>query len=186
MVVVGTVNMDETTHGFSRKVLDRALTVECDAVDFSLFGGTPLEPWEWTDLPWTALSAVTNADDLDIAADAKRGVVAFLERWNRTMSQGPFRIAYRTINESLLIAGSLPDKVLGEVLDWVAMTKLLPRLEGDKDKLQSLADEGTVLDQLIADWPALFGTSWEHSRAKRKLEFMTGRLEKSGYTSFWP
>jgi 5-methylcytosine-specific restriction endonuclease McrBC GTP-binding regulatory subunit McrB len=28
LVVIGTVNMDETTHSFSRKVLDRAMTFE--------------------------------------------------------------------------------------------------------------------------------------------------------------
>lgn len=64
LVVVGTVNMDETTHVFSRKVLDRALTVEFDEVDFGAFGGTALTS-QRKGLPWTALSAVTDANDLD-------------------------------------------------------------------------------------------------------------------------
>ena len=37
LIVVGTVNMDETTFSFSRKVLDRAMTIEMNEVD--LYGG---------------------------------------------------------------------------------------------------------------------------------------------------
>ena len=33
LIVVGTVNMDETTFSFSRKVLDRAMTIEMNEVD---------------------------------------------------------------------------------------------------------------------------------------------------------
>ncbi len=36
-MIVGTVNMDETTFSFSRKVLDRAMTIEMNEVD--LHGG---------------------------------------------------------------------------------------------------------------------------------------------------
>ena len=35
LIVMGTVNMDETTFSFSRKVLDRAMTIEMNKVDFS-------------------------------------------------------------------------------------------------------------------------------------------------------
>lgn len=33
LIIVGTVNMDETTFSFSRKVLDRAMTIEMNEVD---------------------------------------------------------------------------------------------------------------------------------------------------------
>src|SRR5262249_12255448 len=42
LYVIGTVNMDETTHAFSPKVLDRAFTIELSDVDFlgyQLIGG---------------------------------------------------------------------------------------------------------------------------------------------------
>jgi MrcB-like, N-terminal domain/AAA domain (dynein-related subfamily) len=35
LAIVGTVNMDETTHGFSRKVLDRAFTLELSDIDLT-------------------------------------------------------------------------------------------------------------------------------------------------------
>ena len=35
LAIVGTVNMDESTHGFSKKVLDRAFTIEISDIDLS-------------------------------------------------------------------------------------------------------------------------------------------------------
>lgn len=40
LFLVGTVNVDETTHPFSRKVLDRAFTVDYNEVDLTSFGVT--------------------------------------------------------------------------------------------------------------------------------------------------
>jgi hypothetical protein len=37
LALIGTVNMDETTHGFSRKVLDRAFTLELSDIDLTLW-----------------------------------------------------------------------------------------------------------------------------------------------------
>ena len=38
LAIVGTVNMDESTHGFSKKVLDRAFTIEISDIDLSQLG----------------------------------------------------------------------------------------------------------------------------------------------------
>jgi hypothetical protein len=188
LIVVGTVNMDETTHSFSRKVLDRALTVEFDAVDFTRYGGTLVEGHAGIALPWSGISSVTDAEELELDSTRKLEVVSLLESWNKILAQTAFRIAYRSINEALLIAGSLPEMPIGVVLDWIAMTKLLPRLEGDEDKLGLDRDgaESSYLDTLREDWKARFGNAWEESRSKKKLDFMAARLQRSGYTSFWP
>jgi len=187
LIVVGTVNMDETTHGFSRKVLDRALTVEFDAVDFSKYGGTVASGIEEA-IPWSSLSPYTKSDDLDLRDETRRVVLDFLERWNAILDQTPFRIAYRTINESLLIADSLSHETIEKSLDWIAMTKLLPRLEGDENKLgmDREGNETSYIDELESEWSVRFGNFWEKSRTKRKIDFMRGRLKRSGYTSFWP
>jgi len=188
LIVVGTVNMDETTHGFSRKVLDRALTVEFDAVDFSRYGGKLVEGHAGNALPWGGLSTVTDADDLELETTRKSAVIDLLESWNSILAQTVFRIAYRSINEALLIAGSLAEAPIGEVLDWIAMAKLLPRLEGDEDKLGLDRDgaESSYLERLSEDWKGRFGDAWDMSRSKAKLELMASRLRRSGYTSFWP
>lgn len=187
LIVVGTVNMDETTHGFSRKVLDRALTVEFDAIDFSKFGGTALGESE-DEIPWTGLSPFTDSKEISLSSEVASAVLDFLEKWNAVLAQTSFRIAYRTINESLLIAGSLSDLPIAKILDWIAMTKLLPRLEGDENKLGMDRDgeEASYIDDIIADWSVRFGMQWSGSHSQRKLDFMSQRLKRSGYTSFWP
>jgi len=187
LVVVGTVNMDETTHGFSRKVLDRALTIEFDAVDFGIFGGTPNASRAET-VPWTGLLAATSSEDVEIDPEARMAVIGMLESWNGILDGTPFRIAYRTINEGILIAASLAEKPIEERLDWISMTKLLPRLEGDEDKLGMDREgrETSFLDDVAADWANRLGSFWDGSRAKRKIDFMKSRLKRSGYTSFWP
>ncbi|MDP2791333.1 MAG: DUF3578 domain-containing protein [Rectinemataceae bacterium] len=187
LIVVGTVNMDETTHGFSRKVLDRALTVEFDAIDFSKFGGTVLGESE-DEIPWTGLSSFTDSKEIGLPSEVTSEVLNFLEKWNAVLAQTSFRIAYRTINESLLIAGSLVGQPVAKILDWIAMTKLLPRLEGDENKLgmDREGGEASYIDDIMADWSARFGAMWPGSHAKRKLDFMSQRLKRSGYTSFWP
>ena len=37
LIVMGTVNMDETTFSFSRKVLDRAMSIEMNEVNYDAF-----------------------------------------------------------------------------------------------------------------------------------------------------
>jgi hypothetical protein len=66
--------------------------------------------------------------------------------------------------------------------------KLLPRLEGDEDKLGLGRDgnEATFLDAVADDWKGRFGEAWDGSRTKRKLEFMSARLRRSGFTTYWP
>lgn len=187
LIVVGTVNMDETTHGFSRKVLDRAITIEFDAVDFSKYGGTAASNTK-NAIPWTRLSPFTKSDDVELNDNTRLSVLDFLERWNAILDQTSFRIAYRTINESLLIANSLSTETIEQSLDWIAMTKLLPRLEGDENKLgmDREGNEKSYIDELETEWSVRFGEFWETSRTKRKIDFMRGRLKRSGYTSFWP
>jgi hypothetical protein len=179
--------MDETTHGFSRKVLDRALTIEFDVIDFSKYGGTPLREQE-IEIPWAGLSQFTNSNELDLLSSILSPVLNLLEKWNTVLAQTSFRIAYRTINESLLIAGSLSGQPVEMILDWIAMTKLLPRLEGDENKLgmDRVGEEASFIDDIIADWSSRFGVFWQGSHSKRKLDFMSQRLKRSGYTSFWP
>ena len=49
LVLIGTVNMDETTHGLSDKVLDRATTLEFWELDFDFEpAGVPLKQWQAT------------------------------------------------------------------------------------------------------------------------------------------
>jgi len=114
LIVVGTVNMDETTHAFSRKVLDRAFTVEFDPENIcETFwlgdGDDPVLGIPTAEIRKDmVLSCVTSAKDANtVAVEAvKKPVEDLINTWNKVMDETPFRVAYRTLNEALLFAAS--------------------------------------------------------------------------------
>ncbi|HHC7336703.1 TPA: McrB family protein [Vibrio cholerae] len=164
LLVAGTVNMDETTHGFSRKVIDRALSFDFGAFfpnDYHDFF-TPTSCNKRLSYPiWSNASKTDLANTFD--ADGAK-TVAFLSAVNAVLKNTPFELAFRALNELLLaVASSQPqdDLTLKAVWDDFMMCKVLPRIEGDTDKLTTsdgkalLVELNTVLaDQLAPIWLA--------------------------------
>lgn len=164
LLVAGTVNMDETTHGFSRKVIDRALSFDFGAFfpnDYNDFF-TPTSCNKRLSYPiWSNASKADLADTFD--ADGTK-TVAFLSAVNAVLKNTPFELAFRALNELLLaVASSQPqdDLTLKAVWDDFMMCKVLPRIEGDTDKLTTsnrkdlLEELSDVLsDQLAPIWLA--------------------------------
>lgn len=167
LLVAGTVNMDETTHGFSRKVIDRALSFDFGAFfpnNFDEFAdfGTPTSCNKRLSYPiWSNASKADLADTFDV--DGTK-TVAFLSAVNAVLKNTPFELAFRALNELLLaVASSQPqdDLTLKAVWDDFMMCKVLPRIEGDTDKLTTsdgkalLVELNTVLAaQLAPIWLA--------------------------------
>lgn len=209
LIVAGTVNMDETTHGFSRKVIDRALTFDFGEFfpnDFDAFFDATSEPKA---LSYPVLTDGRNKTELSSTFD-KDGTlsVAFLKQINEILGNTPFKLAYRALNELLLtvITQNPNNEIeLQSVWDDFLMCKVLPRIEGDIDKLTKRDSGNSILEQLSAllsdqlneIWATksrqdLFRKSLEgdplitiECRSKVKLEWMSDQL-KNGFTSFWP
>jgi len=164
LLVAGTVNMDETTHGFSRKVIDRALSFDFGAFfpnDYNDFF-TPTSCNKRFSYPiWSHASQADLANTFD--ADGAK-TVAFLSAVNEVLKNTPFELAFRALNELLLaVASSQPqdEPTLKAVWDDFMMCKVLPRIEGDTDKLTTsdgkalLVELNTVLAaQLAPIWLA--------------------------------
>ncbi|HCG6380178.1 MrcB family domain-containing protein [Vibrio sp. 1978] len=219
LLVAGTVNMDETTHGFSRKVIDRALSFDFGAFfpnDYNDFF-TPTSCNKRLSYPiWSSASKADLADTFDV--DGTK-TVAFLSAVNAVLKNTPFELAFRALNELLLaVASSQPqdDLTLKAVWDDFMMCKVLPRIEGDTDKLTTsnrkdlLEELGVVLsDQLAPLWQAEQGDKDQRPdlyrekivadgategekvlripcRSKAKLKWMSERLASATFTSFWP
>lgn len=211
LIVAGTVNMDETTHGFSRKVLDRAL-----AIDFGEFFPNDYAAYfvpTTKNLPLTYptlsdgrnLEALANTIDLDGAKS-----IAFLNSINTVLAGTPFALAYRALNELLLAvicAKPSDEKHLQAVWDDFLMCKVLPRIEGDAEKLLVYQDANAThvlsglnqaLEGLLSDiWddknrPDLFRKNVSDTdlmvecRSRKKIAWMMNRLERTSFTSFWP
>ena len=149
LIVVGTVNMDETTFSFSRKVLDRAMSFEMNEVDYDAFveGRTDDDLLRLAegfgegglnellvDRELDALEVLEALDEGDSAF-----VVGYLKRLNALLDGTPFKLGYRAANEALLYLAA--SKAFGvrsreSAMDEFTMMKVLSRLEGDEGKLR--------------------------------------------------
>ncbi|MET1256683.1 McrB family protein [Aliikangiella maris] len=162
LLVAGTVNMDETTHGFSRKVIDRALSFDFGAFfpnDYNDFF-TPTSCNKRLSYPiWSNASKTDLANTFD--ADGAK-TVAFLSAVNAVLKNTPFELAFRALNELLLaVASSQPqdDLTLKAVWDDFMMCKVLPRIEGDTDKLTT-SNRKDLLEELSAVLAAQLAPIW--------------------------
>ena len=204
LIVVGTVNMDETTFSFSRKVLDRAMTIEMNEVN--LFGGLNPEEDSIGKLENGNLigTAVEGKDIYNANKDVCDTALKYLEAVNTQMEGTPFKVAYRTRNEFLLyVVNNLPynkDKdgndldvnfVIARALDEITSMKILSRIEGDSVKIGTLLkDLKTIIgEQLKAISKKEYSEKKDdgekvYSVSLAKLKEMQDRME-SGYTSFW-
>jgi hypothetical protein len=151
LAIVGTVNMDETTHGFSRKVLDRAFTIEFSEIDLAAWEA-PSGPAESSVSPWPVenwypraiqlqeLKALSASELEDI-----REVIRVLTRLNEFLVKAQLQVGYRTRDEMALfvlhareIAGSFVtskgDKV--DPIDLAIHMKILPRIAGGSNAIR--------------------------------------------------
>lgn len=210
LIVAGTVNMDETTHGFSRKVIDRALTFDFGAFFPNIFNDYFSPKSQSIIMSYPLLS---NANSLNFISPADKDglkTITFMNSINSVLQGTPFELAFRAVNEALLsVASSKADSdlILQSVWDDFLMCKVLPRIEGDTDKLTIIGDdESTLLDRLAKVLEDSLSLIWLNEkridlyrerpdgsalppikcRAKEKIEWMQSRLNVATYTSFWP
>jgi len=192
LIVIGTVNMDETTHQFSRKVIDRAMTFEMNEADFDSYFEDKVT-LNYVDEPLASslflarnVSGNKAIEEIDNLNDQfKANVAGTLKALNLALENTPFKIAYRVQNELVLYFAELlreqpeasQDDLLAAALDDIMMMKVLPRIEGD-DELLGTRSNGT-LNNL-----ATFAVNLPKS--SKKIEEMITRLERSHFTSFWP
>jgi energy-coupling factor transporter ATP-binding protein EcfA2 len=188
LIVIGTVNMDETTHSFSRKVLDRAMTFEMNMVDLNAGLDLSKNDWSYPDYfiqPNEILGDFTSgAEVYSQEFKEKDEVIKFLEKINIELESTPFKIAYRVRDEFLIYcyyaSMNKSSNWLSKALDEMTIMKILSRIEGDEMKLASRKNQkNTILDDL----KTLLDDNFKKSNAK--LTEMSERLRKSGYTSFW-
>ncbi|QWE31828.1 restriction endonuclease [Polynucleobacter sp. Adler-ghost] len=140
LIVAGTVNMDETTHGFSRKVLDRALSFDFGDFfpnNFDSYFNPSIEAVTLGYPIWSNASIELDALSTTIDKDGKKSI-GFLSEVNEKLDGSYFKIAYRSLNDLLLSVIAFQPKSeieLHAVWDDFVMCKILPRIEGDIDKL---------------------------------------------------
>mgnify|MGYP003288488192 CR=1 FL=1 len=190
--IIGTVNMDDTTHQFSRKVIDRAMTIEMNGEDLNqMFGGSCALQYLPEDqiMPLSEFQPkYVNADEVmeehpEAAETLQTELVAKLEAINACLKNTPFQVSYRVLNEMCIYAGVMldsgkdVDEAIAAAVDQITLMKILPRIEGDEDMF--VADNENKLMQLQKCFA-------EKSASYKKLEEMITRLKSSSFTRFWP
>ena len=208
LIVVGTVNMDETTFSFSRKVLDRAMTIEMN--EFDLYGGLSEKHENIGKLGKEELigDAVEASDIYNSNKKVCDRVLEYLKAINEKLENTPFKVAYRTRNEMMLyVVNNLPynkdkddkeiyeNEIIAGALDEITNMKILSRIEGDESKVSSkLLDN--LSNTIKLELNKISGKEYSESRINNqesriipsismaKISEMKKRLE-TGYTSFW-
>lgn len=149
VVIIGTVNMDDTTHQFSRKVIDRAMTIEMNGGNLrNMFGGSknleylPDEEQEKWQNAFTR-RYVTADEVLEAHSDVAKEIVeklpAQLEEINKALKGTPFEVSYRVLNELTIMVGVMLDEgkelddAIAQSMNNILLMKILPRIEGDAE-----------------------------------------------------
>lgn len=187
LIVMGTVNMDETTFSFSRKVLDRAMSIEMNEVNYDEFlnGTTDNDIPVLVDRNHDLVERFVKAQQVKDFIDAEE-VKNFLVSVNALLEGTPFKLGYRAANEAMLYvaaAKTFGNDNLASALDDFTMMKILSRIEGDESKLRT-KDGDELLDKLYELFEKRF-SGLGKSKTLAKLEQMQHDLKRDHFVSFW-
>lgn len=195
LCIIGSVNMDETTHGFSKKVLDRSFVIEFSTIDLAAIGNYSdppiLEPWTAHD--WKP-SSNTLASHPDKDSSDVQQMIETLIAINKSLEPGQLQFGYRVRDEIVLFclaaeqcASSFTTSSSGTVdpLDIAIAMKVLPRIQGGGGTIRGILEE-------LRNWASPDESeNPEHSQATGfsfcadRISIMIRRLRESGFTSYW-
>jgi len=143
LFIVGTVNMDETTNQFSRKVLDRAFTIEMTDVDFTNFCKVEDPSYKDT-IEEEKIAALLNGEQsVDKLDEEDTAEGAALVKVQKALEPTAFAIAYRFANEYTLLKRAVkcfdPAGAMKlDALDQAVIMKILPRIAGERDYIEKV------------------------------------------------
>lgn len=158
LVIIGTINMDETTHGISDKVLDRAYTIEFWDIDLGSYPG-----WVRDGLPGPEMTKVREA----------------LVDLGSVLAPVRLHFGWRTVVDVLdyleLLRKSDPSADIDEWLDEVVYARVLPKLRGVESK--------RLLEALEASREICVARKLP--RCATKLHQLQDDLRETGTMRFW-
>lgn len=202
LYLIGTVNMDETTHSFSRKVLDRANTIEMNEVDLNWLTATKLDRTDEVIADNSLFrsefiqSIDLNQSSKDLVADQLFKLIEI----NEILKIGDMHFAYRVRDEVayyLIYAVKYGLLDVNQALDFQLVQKVLPRIHGSSLRIQMILikllnllatttfnPKSPDIDELRKRKTDLIEQTL-YKRAVIKIIFMIERFEEDRFTSFW-
>jgi hypothetical protein len=196
LYIIGTVNMDETTHPFSKKVLDRANTIEFNRVELSNLSF--LE--DRKEINYITVSnnkfqaKYLHLKDLYVSNKALvEKVTIELEKINKSLQLINAHVGYRVRDEICFYLDYNEDGNLlsfETAFDNCVLQKILPRISGSDNRVQQLLSElyrfftGKVYIENQVNYEEELRQS-RYSKSATKVIEMLRRLRDDGFTSFW-
>lgn len=200
--IIGTVNMDETTFPFSRKVLDRANTIEFSTVDFlSGFNRTSVEA-----KPLNLGNDFMKAEyvffkQCESEKDFTDKLCVELQEINKILEKANAHVGYRVRDEIAFYmlnnkkAGLLSEN---EAFDNEIMQKILPRIQGSSAAVKNMLCElfkrcageyesyQTESDDISSKmFKAAQKADCKYRKSAEKIAYMVRRFEEDGFTAYW-
>ena len=202
LYVIGTVNMDETTFPFSKKVLDRANTIEFSYVDLVPDFSEALEAAEaqnckndFLKTDYITLMSDTATEDRQFVSD----ICLELQEINEILQRAQAHIGYRVRDE---IVFYMLNNKKAELLDTnlafdnEIMQKILPRIQGSSASIKDMLCE--LFKKCAGDYTGLSQASvseqmqvyvetkdCKYKKSAEKICYMMRRFEEDGFTSYW-
>ena len=202
LYIIGTVNMDETTFPFSRKVLDRANTIELSYVD--MVAKVPLSDEEpQLDLPNSFLKTEYLILKQCFNEEVVKNCCEELQEINQILKKATAHVGYRVRDEIAfyLLNNKKYELLSPEVaMDNELMQKILPRIHGSGEAVKTMLCE--LFRHCAGDYDGYLMQSdnasdkmkkalndidrkIKYRRSAEKIELMTRRFEEDGFTSYW-
>lgn len=197
LYLIGTVNMDDTTFAFSRKVLDRTNTIEFSEVrleelDFPKSKPMPIEKGnDFLKTGYLSLQEALNKDDSYVME-----VNSIIIHVNNILAETNLQFGYRVRDEIVYYMleariNNLLDQDMA--MDYQILQKVLPPLSGSDYYLKSALiqlynfcnPEGQISDDMnyITRASENLGTARYMNSAKKIIYMLRGH--ENGYVSYW-
>lgn len=202
LCIVGSVNMDETTHGFSRKVLDRSFVIEFSDIDLTNIPETAEKPSSgaWPTPLWRQeylrLGEFPNSEDVVVL-----DVIGVLNAINDYLTPAQLQVGYRVRDEIVLFcvhARACRDSFVTfngdgiDPLDLVLTMKVLPRIQGGGNRIRGVLNalllwaQGAHGQESVAQKPNVGSPATRtFPMCAARLQMMLQRLDDVGFTSYW-
>ncbi len=206
LVIVGTVNMDETTHPFSRKVLDRANAIEMNHIHLP-WAAAQTEEVNEIEGVYADSFVAPYLNSIELSAKQKSDltpVINLLVCINKLLEPAGLHFGYRVRDELAFYMAQHTQlgfekatiMTADDALDYQLMQKVLPRIQGSSMAvlttilmlLKELSGADIKKDmELSGVDSALMVLKDEprYPRSIKKLMFMLQRFTDDGFTSFW-
>ncbi|MED1603287.1 MrcB family domain-containing protein [Alkalihalophilus marmarensis] len=194
--LIGTVNMDETTHPFSKKVLDRANTIEFNRVQLDHLGFLKEQNNKSAMLMHNDRFVSHYLQLKDLYKDKPElieEVTSILVKVNNILQFNGSHVGYRVRDEiCFYIAYSQMHELFSfdEAIDHCLLQKILPRLAGSDSRVERVLKNLYTLftNKEINDIEEVAPTDITdatYPKSTEKVVEMLRRLEDDGFTSFW-